>query len=226
MINFDIYTSLILSIVVQTITLIIDLNSLFIHVPPDFEFLKQMLTLEVTVQFVEGLFYMYWLFHFNTITNITPRRYYDWVFTTPTVLITLIFFLNFLKYREDNISDKLDFFELFNQEFDTIATVLLLNWLMLFFGFLGENNIIPVILGVALGFIPFLVYFYIIYTKYAVLTGDGLKIFSYFLIVWALYGVVAVLPYKVKNMCYNILDLFSKNFLGIFLSYLIFVNRG
>jgi bacteriorhodopsin len=39
-----------------------------------------------------------------------------------------------------------------------------------------------------------------------------------------LYGIVAVLPYKIKNMCYNILDLFSKNFFGIFLSYLLFTN--
>lgn len=225
MVSLNLYTSLILSIVVQVVTLGIDITSLFIHVPTAFLFLKQMLWLEVMVQFVEGIFYVYWLYNFNTISNITPRRYYDWAFTTPTVLITLIFFLNFLKHKEDNTSDTLNFFELFHQEFNTIVTVLLLNWLMLLFGYLGENNVIPVLLGVGLGFIPFLMYYYIIYKKYAVLTNNGLKIFAYSFIVWALYGIVAVLPYKMKNMCYNILDLFSKNFFGIFLSYLIFVNR-
>ena len=95
---------------------------------------------------------------------------------------------------------------------------------MLLFGYLGEINLIPVLSGVLLGFIPFLIYYYIIYKKYAILSNDGLNIFLYFFIIWSLYGIVAVLPYKIKNMCYNILDLFSKNFFGIFLSYLLFTN--
>ena len=82
----------------------------------------------------------------------------------------------------------------------------------------------PVMLGVSLGFIPFLIYYYIIYKKYALLSEDGLKIFFYFFIIWSVYGIAATLPYKLKNMFYNILDLFAKNFLGIFLSYLIFSN--
>jgi len=52
---------------------------------------------------------------------------------------------------------------LFKQEFNTIIIVLLLNWLMLLFGYLGEISVIPVLLGVSLGFIPFLIYYYIIY---------------------------------------------------------------
>jgi bacteriorhodopsin len=225
MINLNIYTSLILSIAIQVITGIIEILVLLVKVPSNFLFLKQMLLLEVIVQFIEGSFYMYWFFNFNNILNITPKRYLDWAFTTPTMLITLIFYLIFLKYKEDNVSYKLNFFELFNQEFYTIIIILLLNWLMLLFGYLGEINLLPVILGVSLGFIPFLLYYYIIYTKYALLSPDGFKIFLYFFIFWSLYGVVAVLPYKIKNICYNILDLFSKNFFGIFLSYLLLINK-
>jgi len=33
------------------------------------------------------------------------------------------------------------------------------------------------------------------------------------------------LPYNIKNTCYNILDLFSKNFFGLFLTYLILTNK-
>ena len=193
-------------------------------VPSKFLFLKQMLLLEVIVQFIEGLFYIHWFYNFNNILNITPKRYLDWAITTPTMLLTLVFYLIFLKYKENNITYKLNFFELFNQEFYTLIIIFLLNWLMLLFGYLGEINLIPVVLGVLLGFIPFFIYYYIIYTKYATLSNDGLNIFYYFLIVWSLYGIVAVLPYKIKNMCYNILDLFSKNFFGIFLSYLLFTN--
>jgi bacteriorhodopsin len=225
MINLNIYTSLILSITIQFITGIIEIFSLFIKVPSNFLFLKQMLILEVIVQFIEGLFYVYWLYNFNNILNITPKRYFDWMLTTPTMLVTLIFYLIFLKYKDENISHELHFFKLFNQEFYNIIIILSLNWLMLLFGYLGEINFMPVLLGVLLGFIPFLIYYYIIYKKYALLSNDGLKIFFYFFIVWSLYGIVAVLPYKIKNTFYNILDLFSKNFFGIFLSYLLFTNK-
>jgi bacteriorhodopsin len=40
--------------------------------------------------------------------------------------------------------------------------------------------------------------------------------------VWAIYGVAAVLPYHIKNTMYNILDIFAKNFFGIFLSYVLY----
>jgi len=225
MIKLDVYNSLIASIIIQVITGFVEIASIFIKTPLRFLFLKQMMLLEILVQLIEGSFYIYWFFNFKSISNITPKRYFDWVITTPTMLINLIFYLIFLDYKEKNASDKLSFFKLFNTEFYTIVTVVLLNWAMLLFGYLGETSVIPVLLGVSLGFIPFVIYYYIIYKKYAVLSDDGLKIFIYFLIFWALYGVVAVLPYKIKNVCYNILDLFSKNFFGLFLAYLLFTNK-
>jgi bacteriorhodopsin len=97
---------------------------------------------------------------------------------------------------------------------------------MLLFGYLGEIKMLPTILGVGLGFIPFFIYYFIIYNKYAILSETGIKLFWYFFIVWSLYGIVAILPYYLKNSLYNILDLFSKNFFGIFLSYLIFSNKN
>jgi bacteriorhodopsin len=36
------------------------------------------------------------------------------------------------------------------------------------------------------------------------------------------YGIAALLPYNVKNAMYNILDLFAKNFFGIFLAYVLY----
>jgi len=83
-------------------------------------------------------------------------------------------------------------------------------------------KIIPVLLGVVLGFIPFLMYFYMIYVNYVTKNTSGYLLFWYFVFFWSLYGVVAVLPYYLKNAFYNILDLFAKNFFGIFLSYIIF----
>lgn len=226
MANLTLYTSLVTSVIIQIITGIIEINALFVNVLPKFAFLKQLILLEVLVQGIEGAFYAHWLYNFTEIVNITPKRYLDWAITTPTMLVTLIFYLIFLHHKDNNISTDLDFFDLFKQEFYIIITILLLNWLMLLFGYLGEANIIPVLLGVSLGFIPFLIYYYIIYIKYATLSNDGFNLFLYFFIVWSLYGIVAVLPYKLKNTCYNFLDLFAKNFFGIFLSYLIFANQS
>jgi hypothetical protein len=224
MVKLDIYTSLITSVVIQIITGIIQILTIFINVPRKFLFLKEMMLLEIFVQLVEGSFYAYWLYNFKNILNVTPKRYLDWVITTPTMLINLIFYLIFLQYNDKNISEQLNVISLYTKEFYTITTVLILNWMMLLFGYLGEVSIIPVLLGVSIGFIPFLIYYYIIYKNYALLTNDGLKIYFYFLFFWSLYGVVAVLPYKIKNTCYNILDLFSKNFFGLLLTYLLLTN--
>jgi hypothetical protein len=225
MINLNVYTSLIISVIIQLITGIIEISSLFIKVPFKFSFVKQIMLLEIFVQFIEGSFYLYWLYNFKNILNITPKRYFDWIITTPTMLISLIFYLIFLEHKNNNTSDKLNFFELFKKELNTIITVVLLNGTMLLFGYLGETSAIPLLLGVSLGFIPFLIYYYIIYKKYAMLSNDGIQIFFYFFIFWSLYGIVAVLPYKIKNTCYNILDLFSKNFFGLFLTYILFTNK-
>ena len=223
--NLSVYTTLVTSIIIQVVTGVIEFFSLFIKVPSRFLFLKQMMLLELFVQIIEGSFYVYWFNNFKNILNVTPTRYFDWVITTPTMLVNLIFYLIFLKHNNDNTSENLNFFELFNKEFYTIITVLVLNWLMLLFGYLGEISVIPVLLGVTLGFIPFLIYYYIIYKNYALLSDDGFKIFLYFFIFWLLYGVAAVFPYNIKNTCYNMLDLFAKNFFGIFLTYLIVTNK-
>lgn len=223
--NFTLYDSLITSIFIQITTGIIEVISLFVKIPSKFLLLKEMMLLELFVQVIEGSFYIHWFYNFKKISNVTPIRYFDWVITTPTMLINLIFYLIFLNSFDTDNSSKLSFFGLFNTEFNTIITVLILNWMMLLFGYLGEMSIMPVFIAVSIGFIPFLIYYYIIYKKYVAISNDGFKIFFYFLVFWGLYGVAAMLPYKMKNFCYNILDLFSKNFFGIFLTYLIFANR-
>jgi hypothetical protein len=159
MVKLDIYTTLITSVVIQIITGIIQILTIFINVPRKFLFLKEMMLLEIFVQLVEGSFYAYWLYNFKNILNVTPKRYLDWVITTPTMLINLIFYLIFLQYNDKNISEQLNVISLYTKEFYTITTVLILNWMMLLFGYLGEVSIIPVLLGVSIGFIPFLIYY-------------------------------------------------------------------
>jgi hypothetical protein len=214
------YNTLIVSVVVQIITGIIEIVSLFVS--GTIPLIRQLLVLEVIVQLIEGFFYI-WLFaNFNQVTNVTPKRYIDWGITTPTMLIELILYLIYLKDKESGYDvTKLNFFSLLIENSSTISYVIFLNWLMLIFGYLGEINIIDTLTGVLLGFVPFLIYYFIIYVKYATKSKNGWKLFWYFFIFWSLYGVVALLPYYIKNALYNILDLFAKNFFGLFLSYII-----
>ena len=96
---------------------------------------------------------------------------------------------------------------------------------MLLFGYLGEINVINKYLSVILGFIPFFMYYKIIYDNYAIHTKQGKLLYFYFLFIWFLYGVAAFMSYYTKNIMYNILDLFAKNFFGIFLSYIVFSKK-
>ncbi len=211
------FTTLVISVVVQIITGIIELSTLYVDVPKEQNILKQLLTMELGVQGIELLFYAWLVANFNNVSNITPKRYLDWSITTPTMLFSLIVYLIYSEYK--NVAHELSLLGIFKTNFASISYIFILNWVMLVLGYLGETNIIPTLTGVAIGFIPFLMYFYEIYMKYV--GESGSKLFWYFFIFWSLYGVVAVFPYYIKNAFYNVLDLFSKNFFGLFISYLI-----
>ena len=216
------YITLVISVIVQTVTGIIEVVAFFIKVPTIYYLIKQLLIIELVVQFIEGLFYIWLIYNYTKVLNITPKRYIDWVITTPSMLITLMIYLIYLNKKTENKINELDLFTLFKENSNIFISVLILNWVMLLFGYLGEMRIIPILLGVFLGFISFLIYYYIIYVNYVTQNTNGYLLFWYFFFFWSLYGVVAVLPYYIKNAFYNILDLFSKNFFGIFFSYIIF----
>jgi bacteriorhodopsin len=216
------------SIVVQIVTGIIELLALFVKTAPGMRLIKQLLGLEVAVQAVEGSFYAWLYYNIDRVKNITPKRYADWAITTPTMLVTLIAYIIYLNAASS--SESLSLIQILRENAVPITQILALNWLMLLFGYLGEVGVIPLVAGVALGFVPFIAYFYIMYERFvandAIHNNNGisLKMYAYFLVAWSLYGIVAVLPYTLKNTIYNVLDLFSKNFFGLFLSYLIVSN--
>jgi bacteriorhodopsin len=230
------HSSLLFSIAVQVITGIIELAAFFVRTAPGMALIKQLLGLELAVQAIEGAFYVWLYNNIATVKNITPKRYADWALTTPTMLITLVAYIIYLNAgtnaNASTTQESLSLVQILRENATPIAQIVGLNWLMLLFGYLGEVNVIPLVAGVALGFLPFIAYFYIIYERFIRTTGEvnvnptSLKIYAYFLVFWSLYGVVAVLPYTIKNTIYNIIDLFSKNFFGLFLSYLIVSNAS
>ena len=221
------YITLVISIIVQIVTGIIEIGAFFIKVPATYLLIRQLLIIELIVQFFEGTFYVWLAYNFTKVLNVTPKRYIDWAITTPSMLISLMVYLIYLNNSVENNTNtnELELFAIFKDNSTIFISILLLNWLMLLFGYLGEMKIIPVLLGVFLGFIPFLLYYYMIYVNYVNEKTPGYLLFWYFFFFWSMYGFVAVLPYYVKNSFYNILDLFAKNFFGIFLSYIIFFGK-
>lgn len=222
--NLFSYT-LVLSIYIQVITLIIGLFVSYKNIPREYVLIKELFYLEVFVQIIEGSFYIWLALNFNKIANITPARYMDWIITTPTMLITLISYLLFLQAKVTKQTQTITLTSIFKNNYKTLVPILCLNWLMLLFGYLGEIKVIPIFYSVMLGFIPFLIYYFMIYKNFVVDNSTGFNIFIYFFFFWSLYGIAALLPYYTKNMLYNILDLFAKNFFGIFLVYIIYTNN-
>ena len=221
------YITLVISIIVQIVTGIIEIGAFFVKVPATYLLIRQLLIIELIVQFFEGTFYVWLAYNFTKVLNVTPKRYIDWAITTPSMLISLMVYLIYLNNSVENNTNtnELELFAILKDNSTIFISILLLNWLMLLFGYLGEMKIIPVLLGVFLGFIPFLLYYYMIYVNYVNEKTPGYLLFWYFFFFWSMYGFVAVLPYYIKNSFYNILDLFAKNFFGIFLSYIIFFGK-
>ena len=78
---------------------------------------------------------------------------------------------------------------------------------MLLFGYLGETGKIAKHISIPIGFVFFFLSFKIIYEEYAIKSKLGLLLFKVLFVIWALYGVAAMLPDKEKNISYNCLDI-------------------
>jgi len=220
--NDLIYTTGVASFIIQIVTTIVDTYALNIQTPPSLDDIKGLLWIEYIVNFIEGFFYLWMINNFSTVKNITKFRYYDWVISTPIMLFTYSMYVLIIKKIEEN--EKHNLLELIYNEKYTLINIILLNWLMLYFGYIGELGKMSINLSTFFGFIPFTIMFYIIYENYAKYTSLGINTFIYFVSVWSLYGVAALMNYEVKNIMYNILDLFAKNFFALFLAYILIYN--
>jgi len=211
----------IFSLIVQSIVGIIDYLAIKIEVDLKDELLKDLLKIELYVQIIEFIFYVWLIYYFNKVSqNITPVRYLDWAVTTPLMLITLSAFLNHDGTTTSRFSDFL------SNHTCSVITIVLLNAAMLLFGLVGELGYLSTYVSTALGFIPFALNFKYIKDTFLPSSEDFFKnaLFYWFVFFWGLYGVFAVMSYTVKNTGYNILDIFAKNFFGLFLAYIIWTK--
>ena len=191
-----VHNTLILSVMVQLMTGIFQIIPLFMKITLKKMILMQLLYLDLLVQFIEFIFYVWWVANYTNVRDITSLRYIDWAITTPVMLFTLIIYILYINNNTVNYN----LYDTFMGNKETIGIVLLLNWVMLYVGYKGEIGDMSVIKSVSLGFIPFIIYFYIIYNKYLLDSDYSANVlFYYFVTIWGIYGIAALFSYNVKN---------------------------
>ncbi len=217
----NITNTIYLSFIIQVITSFVAAGGLVEKLSERDKILKDILTMELLVQFVESSFYLWVILAVkeNDYNKITKRRYIDWIITTPTMLVSTIIFMKYVEYKENN-KPIFGFKEVILEEKDNLMRVVFFNFLMLLFGFLGESGKISKKFSVMMGFVFFYLSFRIIYS-YAKKTETGTNLFYFLTVVWSLYGVAALCDETLKNICYNLLDIVSKNFYGLYIYYII-----
>ena len=178
--------------------------------------IRHIMNLETCISIVAGYFYSQFVqkinkYEENTQSNdeelyktINDTRYTDWAISTPLMLLVLCMVLGY----ENNLT----------VHFSNIVYILILNFLMLGSGYIGEINMLPKVLANIVGFIFFFAMYALIWKTYMnnSKTLNSKVIFYIFLILWAFYGLFYNMDTFTKIVGYNILDLLSKAFVGIF----------
>lgn len=210
-----------LSIIIQIITGLVSFNGIFLELPDKHKILNEILALETSVQVIELFFYIYFLrgLALKYVHKMGSIRYFDWAITTPTMLLTTIIYFKYEEYLEKNEEKVLTFGDFLKDNTQNIITIIVCNFLMLLFGYLGEIGLIDMTSSIVLGFAFFAYSFYVIYRDYAIKSKKSLNLFYFILSVWSLYGLAAIFSHHHKNNMFNILDVFAKNFFGLYLYY-------
>jgi bacteriorhodopsin len=173
---------------------------------------RHVLNLETAISIIAGYFYSTFLEKISAYekddkiidwADMTSTRYIDWSMTTPLMLLALCVVL------AQNIGKSVTL--------KVIMGVIVLNFIMLYLGHLGEVKSMDRLSAMLFGFVAFFGMFYLIFTNYVApkYVKSNYILFGFFVIVWGLYGVVYMLNEEYKNITMNILDCIAKCFVGL-----------
>tara|TARA_B100000902_G_scaffold395060_1_gene452755 strand:- start:697 stop:1368 length:672 start_codon:yes stop_codon:yes gene_type:complete len=177
--------------------------------------IRHIMNLETCISVVAGYFYGLFVDKINKaekennnhelpLEEINDNRYTDWAISTPLMLLVLCLVLGLENKHIVN--------------FWKFLFILLLNFLMLGSGYIGELGILSKTNANIIGFIFFTFMFGTIWNTYMKnkRTINSIIVYVLFVILWAFYGVFYQTDTLTKIFGYNILDLLSKAFIGIF----------
>jgi bacteriorhodopsin len=204
-VKFSFVITYIMLLTTATITFV---EAIRTHYP----FVRHVLNLETCISVVAGYFYSVFVSQIEKFSDkgiaidwgdISKTRYIDWSITTPMMLLALCLVLGQNAKRD--------------VKFSVIGLIVLLNYAMLYIGYLGEEKTLSRLLAMVLGFMPFIAMFSIIYVNFVKPAASGANniLFGIYLIVWSMYGFVYLLNEEYKNITMNLLDLTAKCLIGL-----------
>jgi len=173
---------------------------------------RHVMNLETAISLIAGYFYSTFIEDIKKYqennkvidwANISITRYLDWAMTTPLILLVLCLVLS------HNIQKMITL--------KVISGIIILNYAMLYLGYLGEVKYINRFYSMFFGFIAFFGLFYLIFINYVApkFVKTNYILFTFYTIIWGFYGIVFMFNEEYKNIATNILDCISKCLVGI-----------
>ncbi|NBY40330.1 MAG: hypothetical protein EBQ66_05395 [Flavobacteriia bacterium] len=173
---------------------------------------RHVLNIETAISLIAGYFYSAFLEKISVYEkddrkidwkDITMTRYIDWSMTTPLMLLVLCMVLS------QNIGRII--------HLPVILSVIALNYVMLYVGYLGENNVVTRGFANVSGFAAFFAMFALIFKEFVSpkYNFSNYVIFGIFVAIWALYGVFYMWNEDYKNIGMNVLDCLAKCCFGL-----------
>lgn len=198
---FSFYITYVLLLTTATITFI---EALRTKMP----MIQHIMNLETCISLVGGYFYSVFNDKIKRAKEInwkeiTKLRYIDWAITTPFMLLALSLVLSF------NSKTKIKLHE--------YACILFFNYVMLYFGYLGETEKLDRNYASFIGFISFLITFITVFVNYVLpkYCFDNYILFGMYFFIWSIYGIAYHFEELQKNIVMNYLDVTSKCIIGI-----------
>lgn len=208
--------SLYFSLFIQVVSIAIGLFGLSLKVDPADQILITAVGLETIVSSIQFSFYLWYTYHFKEVVEATFYRYHDWMITTPIMLLTTILYFDY----NNNPDEKKTLQSFWDEHQKDILIIFAFNAMMLFFGYLYEIGSLDLFTSNSMGFVGLIGSFYVIYSSFVSKNlSANLPLFGIMSVIWGSYGVAATLSPGWKNLSYNLIDTISKNFYGIFLTY-------
>jgi hypothetical protein len=171
---------------------------------------RHVMNVETCISIIAGYFYSQFVSKIEqsngTINykDINDTRYNDWFITTPLMILVVMLSLSYTTgHRSVHLG--------------TFIAAILLNFGMLYSGYLGDKGSISRTTGCIIGFLFFIGLFGLIYVNFVRGSNKmfNFMLFGVYLFLWSIYGVVYLLDEENKNIAYNILDLIAKCFVGL-----------
>jgi len=167
-------------------------------------YIINLFSLEISVLLIASYFYSK-IMNETDLSKIGLLRYFDWSLTTPILLLTFLLII----HHENKIPLNIWYY----------LGIVVLNYLMLYFGYLGETKVLERSKSLLFGFFFYIIMILIIYFKSVnIKNNNNMRLlFIVFTILWASYGFADLVDEKIKNYIYNNLDILSKCLFSIFI---------